>query len=498
MTAATRPVPRAPVVVATVALFTLRAWFNEVSRSFGSRGAARAILAAWAAMLGLWLVIGTRQLSHVLSFDESQAAALAGPTCAVLITLPAMTTLLARLYSPSRTSLNNVLAVLPIRRAHRVAAVRWLAAGLGVVIGGVWALPIVVQLVVAAPLAHVPVLIACLAALAVTGPLVALLAFEIGVRLLGPAIGSDRVVTRALAAVATAFAIAAAFVSSMPAPSKPDGSGILVVAGERLREVVERGFAPFDVLALVAVPLVLFFALDLLDRVPGARSEDGRWALRRRSTRAHASRSLVTLEVLQWLRYPMNATLLLFSVALLISSVFVWGGRGNSDTWLTVSLVFFSLLSTVGVGSYAATRESHWAYRISARPYAWIVPKLTAALLIWVALISTAAALLWLLTPWSSGDFTPMLPILAVEFATGCVVGLLVPANREQSLSASFSESFGMVAVISVGVGLQSLPFIRSQAAFIALCAAAVAILGAIYVFAAHQRDREALATSGG
>jgi hypothetical protein len=215
--------PGAATVVTTVAAYTLRAWFNDLERSFGSRAAARTIVVGWGLLLLAWLVVGTRQLIEVLSLDAEQAAFVAGPTAAMVIALPAITTLMATVYSPSRTAMGNLLAVLPVQRAHRVAAVRWLSAGLGLVIGGAWAMPLAAQLVVAAPLAHAPILVVCLAALAVTGPLAAQLIYELAVRLLGPAIGSDRVVTRALAALATALCVAAAFVSSLPSEDRPDG-----------------------------------------------------------------------------------------------------------------------------------------------------------------------------------------------------------------------------------------------------------------------------------
>src|SRR4051812_19896744 len=114
MDAAARSTPPARVVIATVVGVTLRAWFNDLERSFGSRRGARALVAGWCLLLALWLFLGTRQLIGVLGLETDQAGALAKPTAAMLIALPALTPLLATVYSPSRTALNDLLATLPV------------------------------------------------------------------------------------------------------------------------------------------------------------------------------------------------------------------------------------------------------------------------------------------------------------------------------------------------------------------------------------------------
>jgi len=487
--------PRASTVMAAIVVATLRAWYTDLARSFGSRAVARGVVAAAGLLLLGWLVGGSLQLSESLDLrGAEQATILAPAAAAVLLALPALSTVLAAIYAPSRTALDNILVLLPVSEQRRRAVVRWFATVLGLLLGGVWALPLGLQVLVASPGRAVPLVALCVVWLMVCGAVAAQLVVDLVERLLEIVVGPDSTIARAMAGVIAALGIAGGFLAAIPGPSEPEGAGPVAWLGLRFQDVVALRAPVVGVAVLGGLVATLLGVSALANRAPRGYLHD-RTPLRLPAGLPLSRRgwaSAVQLEVLQWLRYPTNATLLMFTSSFTLIAVLAWGRGGTSGTWLTISLLLFALVSTVGVGAYGATREHHWLYRTTRRPYAWMWPKLAGSAVVWAALLLLIGTVLSAFTAWRPADGLFLVPVLTVEFLAGCLIGLVVPANREQSLSASLAESLAVLGCMSVTVAVYSLPFATSSHAGYGLtCATLTVLLLAAYVVIGRHRDQE-------
>jgi hypothetical protein len=480
---------RRATVVAAIMRVTWQAWFNDLTRSIGSRSGARALGGAVLLLLAAWLVLGTYALGSQLSLQEGDTATIAVPVAAVTFTLPALATLLCALYTPSRTVLNDTLAVLPIRAADRHAAIRWLSVGLGLALGGVWVAPLAVQFIAAGSAAEsIGALLVC-ACLAAAGALTAHVIFLALQLVLNRLVGGGDVMTMGIAGLVTSLLLLWAMLEALPFQGGT-GGGPFALAGRPLRAVTEDGGldALRDGALLVLAVALLVAALSVLDRVP--RRPGAALDLRLpRSVRA--PRSLISIEARQWLRWPTNAVMLIFTAGLSVASLTLWRGSLEDDNWLLGAFFLFSLISTVGVGSFGPTRPFHWIYHVTGRPLAWVAPKLLSVLAIWLGLLCLYGAVLVLVTSWSPTEGVQLLPMLAVEVAAGCVIGLLLPVSREQSLSGALSESVAILVVLSIAIGLQTLPWIDTTFVYLATCAVAAAALVCTYIALARANVRE-------
>lgn len=86
------------------------------------------------------------------------------------------------------------------------------------------------------------------------------------------------------------------------------------------------------------------------------------------------ARTLVSLDIVEWLRFPTNATFLVFNVVIL-GVVLITVRQADADAWFEVAALFLALASTVGVGSFGSTGAAHWIFNVSGRPRGWIAPK---------------------------------------------------------------------------------------------------------------------------
>lgn len=474
---------RRATVVAAIMRVTCQAWFNDLTRSIGSRRGANALVGGVVMLLGAWLVLGTYALGSQVRLQEGDIAKIATPVSAVTFTLPAIATLLCALYTPSRTVLNDTLAVLPVRAADRNAAVRWLSVGLGLALGGIWVAPLAMQFVAVGSGAETAGALMVCTALAVVGALAAQVIFVTLELVLNRMFGRSDVLTSAIAGLLSALALLWALLQALTAHGGT-GAGPFATVARPLLSVTggDAGVVIRDLaLLLLAVP-ALVAALGVLDRIP-RRAAEG-FHLRRLGA-LRSPRTLVSIEVRQWLRYPTNAVMLVFAAGLSAACLTLWRGSFDEDNWLLGAFFVFSLISTVGVGSFGPTRPIHWIYHVAGRPLAWVAPKLLSVLAIWLSLLGVYFVALSLLTSWSPADGVLLLPVLAVEVAAGCVVGLLMPVSRQQSLSGALSECVAIVIVLSIAVGLQTLP---SSSATVALGVCTVAATGLVYLYVLFAR----------
>jgi hypothetical protein len=481
---------RRGTVVTAIMRVSWQAWFNDLTRSIGSRWGARALTGAVLALLVAWLVLGTYALGSQFRLQDGDTAVIATPVTAVTFTLPALATLLCALYTPSRTVLNDTLAVLPIRPQDRAAAIRWLSVALGLVLGGVWVAPLAVQFVSlgSAPQALGSLLVC--AGVALVGALAAQTVFLFLELALNRVFGRSDVLTTGMAGLVTALLLLWGMLQALPVQGG-EGGGPFATLAHPLLSVAEGGPVVLRDVGLLALAVpALVVLLSWLDRVP--RRDASRFQLRLPGGEREP-RTLVAIEARQWVRYPTNGVMIVFTVGLSVACLTLWSGSLDDDNWLLGAFFLFTLISTVGVGSFGPTRPIHWIYHVTGRPLAWVAPKLLSVLAIWLSLLVTYFAVLSLMTSWSPVDGALLLPLLAVELAAGCVVGLLLPVSRQQSLSGALSESVAIVIVLTIAVGLQTIPFLDAAVPLLVACVVLAGGLVLLYIALARMTVRETL-----
>lgn len=478
---------RRVVATALVGLI-LRAWFNGAARSLGSRVAATVLVGLLGAVLVAWVVGGSRALAGQIVLTPETAAYLVEPLTAILFSLPALASLFVTIYSVGRTAINDMTAVLPIGRADRVGVTRWLAAGLGTVVGAVWATPLTLQFLTALPpLAGVSAAVGCIA-IAVLGAVLAQLCFSVIEIALAWTTGWGERATGAVAGAATALVLVWTCLLALPVGGRVDSDGPMTVVAAPLLWAAQDGgaaglVAPF---VLVAACVLAAFAVAVVDGLPRRRL----LRLRPRRRRDVPVAGLVDLELRQWLRFPMNATFLLFTGVLATTTIAVWGRSATADRWYEIAYVFLALVSTVGIGAFGPTRSAHWVQAVAGRPTAWVGPKLVAVVALWLGSVLVLCTAFALFTPWRPADLGSILPTLLLELVAGCVVGLVLPVSREQSLSAAMSEGVAVLIVFSVTLGYQSLPWVGSQAGYLISHAVGIGMLLVLYVALARASTR--------
>lgn len=73
------------------------------------------------------------------------------------------------------------------------------------------------------------------------------------------------------------------------------------------------------------------------------------------------------------------------------------------------------------------------------------------------------------------------------------MVGLIIPAGREQSFSTAMSEVVAVLVVLSVAVGIQSLPWMDSTVGIAATHAVGLGVALGLYIAVAREQSRKPL-----
>jgi hypothetical protein len=79
-------------------------------------------------------------------------------------------------------------------------------------------------------------------------------------------------------------------------------------------------------------------------------------------------------------------------------------------------------------------------------------------LVLWASLIAEIILLLYVSTAWRGGGLYDLFVTCATVVLAGCVVGILLPVNREQTLGGAISASVSIILVMAISWALQSLP----------------------------------------
>jgi hypothetical protein len=473
-----------------VAQLIVQTWFNGLCRAVGSRRGGIATIVVIVAVLAGWTIFATRALTAQVDLGVDQAERIAGPVAAQLFALPALVALFGAISAPDRTHLGNLLAVLPISRRSRAAAPRYLAAALGVAVGGAWAFPLCWSFATSLPVPQAVLALLCCGMIALLGALSAQVCYGLVESVSRYVLGAASSTVRGVGGAMVALLVGWALLLGMPLQGRIESSGPLTLVAEPLTWAVDGAMqAAWGLLVLGGAVVVVGVALHAVDTV---RVRRARPIGRRLLVPTPSPRTLVGLDVVQWLRFPMNATFLLFNSVILAVALY-WGRRAGSVVWFELTALFLALASTVGVGSFGSTRPAHWIFSVAGRPRGWILPKLSGVVLIWSTLIVAMMAVFSMTTSWNESDGLRLLPTLALELLIGCVVGLIIPAGREQSFSTAMSEVVAVLVVLSVAVGIQSLPWMDSTVGMIATHAVGLGVALGLYIAVAREQSRKPL-----
>jgi hypothetical protein len=475
-------------VATAIVNLTLRMWFNGLERAFGgSRRLVIVTLGTIAALLLAWLVVGTHMLGAQMALDPSQAELITTPVVASMVALPGVTTTLIVLYTPDRTVLTALLAVLPVQRSQYRASTRWINAGLGCVVGTVWVLPLALQFgtVLSAPSAIAAVL-ACLA-VAVCGAFGAHSLMTLVAAVLGRLLPCRAPIINVLGAVVTSIALAGAFLAALPTQGRVEGEGPFALLAEPLAALVTRTGADrvVPLLVYLAMAVVAVLVSGCLDFLPEPPTRPPGRRLRLPDALVRSPRGLLGLETRAWLRFPPNTAFLFFLVICVVVGTVVAGSSQSGDSYLA-STLFLTLASTLGVSAYGITRATHWIYSMVGRPRAWIAPKLLGSLVVWGVLVAVLLTAFAAFTAWPVLDLLPQLPALLVELLVGCIVGLIFPVSTEQSLSTALSETMCLLVLLVVAAGLQSITWIQTETGYVLTYGGAIVVLTVVYVLIAR------------
>lgn len=456
--------PGVVTVGRSVLWLTLRVWFNDLARTLGSRARAAAAVAT-----GLGLMMAAAAWSGVLARDSVAGVDILDPgaattVAALVVTIPAITTVMAHMYAPPRTLVLEMLTVMPVSRTVTRLAVGLLTCVLGLVLGVLLLAPLagpVLDAVVAAPTSALGLLV-----LGLTGPVLALALIGTVTVLLTRVARAGDIVAQGLAGLAAAVALGAGLVAALPVNHHEPGGLHLVTSGPFLRwsagvgSVVE---ALPHVGLVAAGTLVAWLAArhDISGR-EGARSVRPVWPSQT------IVASLWRLELAQVLRYPSNVVVLVLLNGLGLLGL-AWSALGGQDG-LGLGALLLMALSCWGIGAFGPTAGHHWIHRTAGRPNAWVWPKLGAVLTVWLAMIAVHGTWLVLLTDWMLIDLLVMLPVLFVEVVVSCTIGIVLPVSLNNSMAGAFSEGVALMVLVTLTGAVQSvtgaLPDLLSMAGF--------------------------------
>lgn len=453
-----KPAPPTSALTVTAAVhgITWRIWFNDLARSLGSKNRARAfVTGVLTAMVG-WTAWSSVELGRQLGLEADMGWQIGGPVAGVLFTMPALATLMAVLYAPNRTLLTEMLSVLPVRQTHIRSAVRWLTVSVGYFGGLLVAAPLALQFVFtgSARIAAAGIGYALFAAL--FGCLTTQVLNELGLVIAGKFLRRSGVIVHGITGLLTAGLLLFAFIGTLPMNGRESG-GILLPLGDVLAWLL-GGPAPawWSVTLVAAVPLVLLGVLRMLEWVP--RPEYTTWRPLLRWTwqqRKANEESFFRLELRQWLRFPSNAVLLLFVNGLCLAAIISAAIAGSDD--LGLFYISLGVASALGIGCYGPTRRHHWIYRVAGQPTSWVMPKFLAVFVVWTTMMAFYGSALILFTDAQPIDLVTALPMLFVELCASCILGLLLPVSRDQSIGGAVSEAVAVVGLIGLTFGLQSM-----------------------------------------
>ncbi|MDQ1058485.1 hypothetical protein QFZ23_002386 [Arthrobacter globiformis] len=468
-------------VTAAVHRITWRMWYNDLSRSLGSKAKAKTLVIAILAAIAAWTAWSSVELGKQLGLDPETGREIAVPVASVMFAMPALATLMAVLYAPSRTLLTELLSVLPVREAHVRGATRWLTVAVGFSGGLLVSAPLALQFVFtgSAAVALVGVGYAVFAAL--LGCLATQVLTELAQVAAGRILGRNGVMVQGISGLLTAALLLYSFMTSMPM-NGGDGRGVLLPLGEVLAWLLGATAPAWWVLVLVAAsPVILLAALGLLEAAP--RKEFAPWRPRLGGTRTAKAASkgptFMVLELRQWLRYPPNAVLLLFINGLCAAAVVSAAATGGDE--LGVFYVALGVASAIGIGCYGPTRRHHWMYRVTGTATAWIGPKFRAVLLIWAGMMAVYGTAFMLVSGAGPVEFALALPMLFVELCASCALGLLLPVSRDQSIGGAVSEAVAVVGLLGLTFGLQSM--LAASANLLISLAVQIAMMAAAYAW---------------
>ncbi|MCW2684527.1 MAG: rane protein of unknown function [Blastococcus sp.] len=473
-------------------------WLSAARRRVPSERMWRTGVALVLLAVIAWVAFGGHLLFGAQTREMTPAAAIgmAGPVAVLSVTLGAIAAAFVTMYTPGQSVLDFTTVVLPVARWQRATAVDVAVNGVSLGFVVLTSAPFVTPLLYAAGTpARIGLLAVCWLLLGLWGSLVARLIYRLARRLLITLrLTSSSFTAHYLAGAAVLLLALWTLTQAMAATGT--GSRVHTIADVPrvlLEAVVDRGSLLHGLaiaLGAAALAALGLAAALLLEEGTHMGSRAGLRLTNRRLS-DFMSGSLTRLELLQWLRFPTNAVSVVLMVSVFLALVVAFHQSGSSAFWLSASVILFSAVSTVGVGSYGSSASYMWLYAVVHSPTRWLVPKLASVAILWTVLVGAFALTLTVASSWHPADLVALIPTLVAELAIGTLMGLLVPVGVEHSMQSAMAEALAIVATVMYVVVLLSV--LPASSPVLSIAVNGLAVIAALIAYVAIVRRRPPL-----
>lgn len=459
---------------------TTRMWFNGLARGVGGRLRALILVSIFVVVLvgfTVWSSVATIQNlgSGSIAGAEGTYAALA-TTCGSVLAVAVV------LYVPSRDVMTRTLAVLPVGRRVAVLAAEAQAGVLAFALAGFLLAPLWSPVVVGG--AGGPLAGLTLGLLSLLGVTVAL-AFVRALTIACIRVRVPWIVARTIGGLSTVLMSAVVLVQALPMNgNRPHGPFLLLghlLGSGTAWQVVQAGMV---LACLFAVGVGVLVGLPDPGQMVGGSRHGPSLSPRQRG-------GLFLLELVQFVRFPQNALLLLFFNGLAAFVALVVIGSGKDDYGL--GLMLLTVFGVLGVGAYGPTARHQWIYRVAGRPLGWILPKFCAAGAVWALMVVAHGSWLMIVGSWQVRELLMLVPVLLTEFVAALGIGMLIPATDTTAVSGALAEACSVAVVLAVGTGVQTVLARHTDPISVALLLSVmvVASLATTFVIAVFVASRE-------
>ncbi|WP_127501874.1 hypothetical protein [Actinoplanes solisilvae] len=472
---------RSASVLGSIAAVAGRLWVRDTTRSLGVSRATVALfgLAAFAVMVAGSLLL-TTVLPALPTKDLSPEGLARIRTLAASLVwaLGSLVTIFFQMLAPRRTSLSNVLGLLPVSRRLTAVAMQLPILGVSFVAVASLAAPTVTMLADASRGGLAAAIPAALLLVLGQLPLTVLL-FNFVV----PQVQRLRV-PQHHALAAGGFTGVAVAVAAPALELRGDGTAWL--PHRLLAAAADGGIASGGHLLLWCVFGLTLFVL-LVGRLPA--DPDPAPSRLFAGYRVPGSRPAAQAwyELVMLVRAPQYLAVVVFTGTVFAAVLVAWlATRSSFLPALAVPLLLPFFMAAVQ--SYGHTRATHWlSMHLLARPAAWARPKATVCLAV-AALLALPGAGLAASSQLIGWAEVPLLFVQALPaWSAAMVAGLLVPYSTEQPLSVGLSV--GLAGIVYLG-GLWTVGRLLPEMAVLGQVGLAALCLSAYFLMARLTRPQ--------
>ena len=481
----------------------VRSWRNQLAKLVGSNPVVLVLCGVFAvALFALWC-LGVREfvlpLFGSLSADTNVFVAVNSLLLTNISLVAALFLGTFLMLSPSRTALDNLLAVTPTRQGHRTVGYLLPLVGIALTAIAVLYTPVVFSLLYgSATLSTIEALsIAYLyAGHGLYVALLALISYLLVFAVVQRVFAAGHTLSQLVAVLATVGIALATMVMSLRAIDPLEGDfslhflNVYVLFIEGLASSSEGRSLAFYLMVLVA-PVVtaslLWLLLCLVSRLTlsAERAHKRAW-LRRLPFGRFGLATFFSQELKQAVRHTENQLFAGFFLLLSASAVAaaIVGGTEIGAHVVGLPLIVWVMSALFSHNSYGRTQSHHWLTSVSPRRRAtWLAAKVLANLAYSGGL---AAALFFVLSFAGGGTslqaYVATLPYGVLLTLALTLLGTVLPYSEEYPFSSAFSALFGVFAGVPLSYVLgKSTSMVPQDMMGIAMTAAIGVLALAIY-----------------